>query len=64
MNDTTLPGQINILENADRSVFPKMNDRMITIFENESAYSVGRSVFPEGHLQKGSLRVISQYAAS
>jgi hypothetical protein len=53
MNDTALPGKISILENADRSVFPEMNDRVIIIFENESADSIGQSALISVSIQKG-----------
>ena len=59
MNDTTLPGKINILENDDRSVFPEMNDRMIIIFENESADSIGQSTGNQPVNSEGNMCVMS-----
>jgi hypothetical protein len=53
MNDTTSLGKISILENVDRSVFPEMNDRVIIIFENESADSIGQSALISVSIQKG-----------
>ena len=60
MNDTTLPGKINILENADRSAFPEMNDRMIIIFENESADSIGQSTGNQPVDSEGNMCIMSQ----
>ena len=64
MNDTALPGRINILENADRSVFPEMNDRMIIIFENESADSIGQPTGNQPVNSEGNMCIMSQYACS
>ena len=60
MNDTTLSGKINILENADRSAFPEMNDRMIIIFENESAESIGQPAGNQPVNSEGNVCIMSQ----
>ena len=64
MNDTTLPGKINIVENADRSVFPGINDRVIIIFDKESADSIGQSTGNQPVNSEGNMCVMSQYACS